>query len=83
LVGTCKSDEPHLAQYYDEINQISIPTLHIYGATDTVIPCQASFELTGYFHNPKLFFHDYGHSIPFECFDSVREFLKEMEIKFN
>ena len=64
---------------------MDIPTLHIFGRTDTVIPCQASFDLIDYFYKPKIYFHEYGHIIPgdYESFSSIRDFLEEMYKKFN
>jgi pimeloyl-ACP methyl ester carboxylesterase len=79
-LGTCKYDEEYLDQFYDSQNQIEIPTLHIFGKADTQISCQSSFELTEYFSNPKIWFHEYGHTIPHDCLPSVREFLEEISL---
>lgn len=85
LVGTCRSDEYYLSQFYDSVNQIDIPTLHIFGRADTLITCDTSLDLTDYFYKPKIYFHEYGHTIPGdeECMNSIRDFLEEMNKKFN
>ncbi|KAG8450785.1 hypothetical protein GDO86_003159 [Hymenochirus boettgeri] len=49
-------------QYYDQL--ISVPSLHVYGETDRVIPGNMSQELASHFENPITLTHSGGHYIP-------------------
>ncbi|GLG94445.1 Esterase CG5412 [Gryllus bimaculatus] len=48
--------------YYDSI--INIPTLHIFGETDQVIPQEMSQDLLQYFEDPVIITHPGGHYVP-------------------
>lgn len=48
--------------YYEE--RISIPSLHIFGETDNVIPNHMSEELADIFEDPKILRHSGGHYFP-------------------
>lgn len=48
--------------YYDDV--ITIPTLHIFGETDNVIPNEMSEELADIFEDPKILRHSGGHYFP-------------------
>lgn len=67
---------PHYKNY---IMKIKIPSLHIYGETDEVIPTGMSEQLLGYFTKPIAVKHPGGHYVPSS--ESVRkafvQFLEE------
>jgi len=80
VVGTFRYDEEYLWQFYDSEKKLQMPTFHIFGRADTVIPWQSSYDLTHFFHNPKVFFHEQGHCIPYESLPDIRTFLEDLEI---
>lgn len=51
----------HLPYYESKTN---IPTLHVFGETDQVIPQEMSEELLQYFQDPKTVIHPGGHYVP-------------------
>ncbi|XP_037948773.1 esterase GA18864 [Teleopsis dalmanni] len=74
---------------YEEL--ISIPSLHIFGSTDEIIPKQMSEELAKHFKNPEILVHNGGHYFPataqqkqsyiFFFQDRLQEYLESMEIQ--
>ncbi|XP_018413155.1 PREDICTED: esterase OVCA2 [Nanorana parkeri] len=62
LVAGFKSRSTEHAEFYQQ--PITIPSLHVYGDTDRVIPGEMSQELASYFVNPVLLTHTGGHYIP-------------------
>ena len=78
LVGSKKSEECNLCEYYDNCSQISLPSLHIFGKSDVVNSFQSSYELTKFFYEPKIYIHDGGHIIPDESKTPIKEFLEAM-----
>ncbi|XP_066142044.1 esterase AGAP003155 [Euwallacea fornicatus] len=59
MAGGFKSQSfPHLKYYMDEID---LPSLHIFGETDKVIPTEMSEALSQCFENPKVVRHPGGH----------------------
>ncbi|XP_073472716.1 esterase OVCA2 [Aquarana catesbeiana] len=62
LVAGFKSRATEHAQFYQM--PITVPSLHVYGDTDRVIPGEMSQELASYFMNPILLTHTGGHYIP-------------------
>jgi predicted esterase len=83
IVAGFKSLQTQHARFYSNDAAIidSVPTLHIYGKTDKVIPFEMSQELTKYFANAKTFEHELGHFVPInsECKRIYVEFLKANE----
>lgn len=59
--------------YYNE--NITIPSLHIYGDSDEVIPNDMSKELSLIFFEPKLLVHNGGHYFP--ATTQQKKFYKE------
>lgn len=51
----------HLNYYED---RITIPSLHIFGETDNVIPKEMSEELACIFEDPRILQHTGGHYFP-------------------
>ncbi|XP_068121976.1 esterase OVCA2 [Hyperolius riggenbachi] len=62
LVAGFKSRASEHAEFYQE--PITVPSLHVFGDTDRVIPGEMSQELSSYFVNPILVTHSGGHYIP-------------------
>ncbi|CAK9830102.1 Esterase AGAP003155 [Anthophora retusa] len=70
---------PH-AIYYDE--KISIPSLHIYGKTDQIIPIAMTEELGEMFVNKRSIIHEGGHYIPSKK-EYYKDFITEMLLNKN
>ncbi|XP_070159985.1 esterase OVCA2 [Polyergus mexicanus] len=66
--------EPH-AKYYDE--KINVPSLHIYGENDQVIPIAMTEHISRLFPNKKEIRHEGGHYVPSKK-DIYRDFIMEM-----
>ncbi|XP_053560568.1 esterase OVCA2 [Bombina bombina] len=62
LIAGFKSCSCEHKEYYQDI--ITVPSLHIYGDTDRVIPGNMSQELASYFQNPVILTHVGGHFVP-------------------
>lgn len=71
--------KPH-AMYYDE--KISIPSLHIFGETDQVIPTESAKEINEMFINKVTLTHTGGHYIPSKK-EYYKEFITEMMLQKN
>jgi fermentation-respiration switch protein FrsA (DUF1100 family) len=52
---------PHM-KYFNEI--ITLPTLHIFGETDQIIPTEMSEQLSSAFLEPVILRHPGGHYFP-------------------
>ncbi|GMI23161.1 hypothetical protein TrCOL_g3517 [Triparma columacea] len=65
------------ASKHSEANIINIPTLHIMGASNSVVQPSESIDLTLRFVEPIVYTHPHGHCLPstVECFDLVASFL--------
>ncbi|CAK9795366.1 Esterase AGAP003155 [Anthophora quadrimaculata] len=70
---------PH-AMYYDE--KISIPSLHIYGKTDQIIPIEMTEELSEMFINKRSIIHEGGHYVPSKK-EYYKDFITEMLLNKN
>jgi fermentation-respiration switch protein FrsA (DUF1100 family) len=64
LVGGFKNDAPEHAELYRR--RFTLPSVHIIGRTDTVIPPRESEELADQFENPTVLNHPGGHVVPRE-----------------
>ncbi|XP_033225405.1 esterase OVCA2 isoform X2 [Belonocnema kinseyi] len=70
--------EPH-AIYYKEV-KFDLPTLHVYGEGDKIIPTMAA-ELLELFSDPKKYFiHEGGHYVPGKK-NIYNDFIQEMLAK--
>ncbi|XP_049785816.1 esterase GA18864 isoform X2 [Schistocerca cancellata] len=65
---------PHYKNY---LKTVKIPTLHVYGETDQIIPKEMSEELTSYYLNPIKMVHSGGHYVPASGKDVYIKFLEE------
>ncbi|KAG5317621.1 OVCA2 Esterase, partial [Pseudoatta argentina] len=70
---------PH-AKYYDE--EIDMPSLHIYGENDQVIPTVMAEQISCLFSNKKELRHKGGHYVPSKK-DIYRDFVMEMLSKYK
>ncbi|XP_043507792.1 esterase CG5412 [Frieseomelitta varia] len=70
---------PHAAYYNGKIN---IPSLHIYGKTDQVIPTEMAKEICEMFINKTNIIHEGGHYIPSKK-EYYKEFIIEMFLNKN
>lgn len=76
-----KSNQTQHNCFYDLNIKISLPTLHLIGNGDKVIPSDLSNNLTNYFLDPKILYHDGGHFIPVNAESKVAfvEFLSSLK----
>ncbi|KAL0103057.1 hypothetical protein PUN28_018393 [Cardiocondyla obscurior] len=68
------------AQYYDD--EIDVPSLHIYGENDQVIPTVMAEQISCLFPNKREVRHEGGHYVPSKK-DIYRDFVLEMFKKYN
>ena len=63
--------------------KIDIPSLHIGGATDKVIPHEMHLELEEAFLDPVVYHHEGGHLIPASSNDKnvYRKFFDDLKLK--
>ncbi|XP_076766412.1 esterase OVCA2 [Xylocopa sonorina] len=66
--------------YYD--GRISIPSLHVYGRTDQVIPTEMAKEISEMFINKTSVVHEGGHYIPSKK-EHYKQFILEMLLNKN
>ncbi|XP_053979215.1 esterase AGAP003155 [Hylaeus volcanicus] len=75
IISGFKSLCANHAIYYDE--KIKIPTLHIYGESDQIIPADMAKEVSEFFINKKIVTHEGGHYIPSKK-EIFKDFITEM-----
>lgn len=63
LVSGFVSRDPAHAALYQSRASFALPSLHILGRTDRIVPPEASLALAAYFEKPIVIEHDGGHSI--------------------
>lgn len=54
------------------LNEVDVPSLHIFGERDTRVPPSASHDLARCFRGAQLFCHDRGHIVPQRSEDCER-----------
>ncbi|UVK44862.1 serine hydrolase family protein [Mesorhizobium sp. AR07] len=64
MVGGFVSADPDLARLYGERSNYDLPSVHIIGRSDTIVPPIASIDLASRFRNPLILEHEGGHIIP-------------------
>jgi predicted esterase len=64
MVGGFASADPDLARLYGTGSNYELPSVHIIGRSDTIVPPVASIELASCFRNPLILEHEGGHIIP-------------------
>jgi hypothetical protein len=83
LVAGFKSGQTQHDLFYNLEKKVDLPTLHLIGTGDKVIPSEMALKLTEYFVNPRVHVHEAGHFIPVNA-DSKAvyvDFLNEMKNK--
>jgi acetyl esterase/lipase len=80
MVGGFVSRDPAHAALYGARASYDVPSLHVIGRTDGIVPPESSRELAAQFKNPVIVEHDGGHVIAGDeaTRQSVRSFLEEM-----
>jgi predicted esterase len=81
IVAGFRSNQSLHDLYYDLSIKVKMPTLHIYGETDKVIPIEMSEELTNYFEDAKIFKHAGGHLLPVnaEAKNNFIDFINQLK----
>jgi predicted esterase len=64
MVGGFVSADPDLARLYGERLNYALPSVHVIGRSDTIVPPVASIELASRFSNSLILEHEGGHIIP-------------------
>lgn len=83
IAGFKSRSSLHNALHRHEL--VKIPTLHIVGETDAVIPKAQALEILPFFTSPKVICHPGGHFIPTSgpCKTDYMKFLREMALNRN
>jgi pimeloyl-ACP methyl ester carboxylesterase len=63
LVGGFKSNDPVHAPLYESRDSFALPSLHLIGRADRVVPPEASLALAACFAAPVIVEHDGGHVV--------------------
>ena len=80
MVGGFPVADPELSNLYDDASSYQLPTLHLLGRSDGVVPFAASQNLANKFPNPQIVGHDGGHVVAATqpVRKAVRQFLDTM-----
>jgi len=83
MVGGFKNDAPQHAELYER--RFMLPSLHIIGRTDGIIPPHESEDLAAQFENPVVLRHSGGHIIPGDpaVVDGFAHFLDRMSARHD
>jgi hypothetical protein len=78
MVGGFKSDSPQHAELFEQ--KFGLPSVHVIGRTDTIIPSRDSRTLAAQFVDPLIIEHPGGHVIPgtADVIDPISRFLTRM-----
>ena len=63
LIGGFPANDPELARLYDRRPSHALPSMHVIGRSDTIVPASLSRELASRFRQPLVLEHDGGHVI--------------------
>lgn len=79
MVGGFSSNDPELARLYARRDSYDLPSLHVFGRSDGIVPADDSRILAAHFARPVLVDHAGGHVIASEprVIERVRAFLEE------
>lgn len=64
MVGGFRSDSARHADLYAETGNYSLPSLHIMGRSDSIVPIEDSLVLAEQFRSPIVLEHSGGHVVP-------------------
>jgi pimeloyl-ACP methyl ester carboxylesterase len=80
MVGGFVVADADLADLYGERSNYDLPSAHIIGRSDAVVPSEASLRLASKFNNPLILEHEGGHVISNapQIRQGFRTFLEEM-----
>ncbi|KAM6985290.1 esterase OVCA2 [Aplochiton taeniatus] len=80
VAGFPSACEEH-GRFYDAAAPLPIPSLHVFGLEDRVIPDSMSRELLRYFKDPLLLTHPGGHFVPAASAhrQTYQEFLRKFQ----
>jgi pimeloyl-ACP methyl ester carboxylesterase len=80
MVGGFSSNDPAHAALYGAAGSFELPSLHIVGRSDFIVPSADSLALASRFTNPLVLQHEGGHVIASEppVRDRVRSFLADL-----
>jgi acetyl esterase/lipase len=80
MIGGFVSNDPRHAGLYGAKDSFDLPSLHIIGSSDGIVPSEDSRELAARFKNPLVIEHEGGHVIASDASirSQVRSFLEEM-----
>jgi predicted esterase len=78
MFGGFKNDAPQHAELYR--HTFALPSVHVIGGADRIIPPPESLELANQFQSPVVLEHSGGHIIPRDraVLDGVAQFLDRM-----
>jgi predicted esterase len=78
LVSGFSSNDPELAGLYARPDAYALPSLHVIGRADGIVPSELSRTLAARFVDPEIVEHDGGHVIPSDprVSDRVRTFVE-------
>jgi predicted alpha/beta hydrolase family esterase len=62
MVGGFKSDSPQHAHLFRR--ELTLPSVHVMGRSDTIVPIGDSRELANQFREPLVLEHPGGHVVP-------------------
>jgi pimeloyl-ACP methyl ester carboxylesterase len=63
LVGAFLANDPVLAGLYDSQESYDLPSIHIIGRSDFIVPSEYSLRVAAKFKDPLVLEHDGGHVI--------------------
>jgi pimeloyl-ACP methyl ester carboxylesterase len=63
LVGAFAARDPRLAMLYESTASYDLPSIHIIGRADSIVPSHSSRSLASQFNCPLILEHDGGHVI--------------------
>jgi predicted esterase len=63
MVGGFLANDPDLARLYDSHESYDLPSIHIIGRSDFIVPSEYSRKVAAKFKNPLVLEHDGGHVI--------------------
>jgi predicted esterase len=79
MVGGFASNDSSHADLYQRKSEYGLPSVHIIGRSDFVVPSSHSDHLAGFFKDPLILRHSGGHVVPSDpqVRNSVAAFLQE------
>jgi len=83
MIGGFASNDQELARLYDRRDAYELPSLHVLGRSDSIVPPDDSRRLAGRFRAPEVVEHAGGHVIPDspDVIARVRSFLEARRVQ--